>query len=746
MVFRFSIHPWRTPGNQILDRFGTGRTQGCGIHLDVASRPFGKTNSSFLQSARDSQCPWKPDGFANEILNRAPTDEELEDIEVTKFEELDMSVTARTRVYEEKEASNLPSLEYVLRQNFGALGANEFHIINTKVLPEEPFTEEEPFAELEADIVLVGPDPANYDVTWFVEIKNPEGEIVVPELQSGQGYQVYAFWDGTVGGELVEEPETYQFHIRVDACESDGGGGAFRAISAQGTPSQRCFDKVVKADVPISVNIKIREIEFWSSSDTRRSDDKGPFLAYDYVNGRLTGGPDWKLEGDSMLPVILKGGETYLIKAKFALVGPVNKSTLTKDSFALQAVINGAPFDLTPTSLELDGEGGGTLTVPFEARSVIGRFSTVLDWSVKAEHSLTLKTLEAEFRTPVSGDTGHMIYSVFGPIPEGSLSGHPTKYPWYHPKRFRDEESKSGPPANGAPIRSPLDLATTWAAGVSTDGGYVNEAEPVQSLTVGFYEKGGYNYTPSTMLSKPAGDQAKWRFYESITKDKAECADASNWVKVCANFLGISARVSYIEDPGFQDNDFRTYLYTNYVLPTGAKFDTKQPGYAAHFFAPSHINPRKFGLGLGGGTEQLPAGSVNPQPWVQFRWAYHQVVEYVGVIYDPASRGVSGSQAIKKNPQDYFNQKNLDLTRVFLRTHTAVYGFPPEQAVLDNALVNFLLASPSANPNPAANIDQYLDALLYIGGPNTGFNRKEFIKGRPLSSTLLIGRSAGGSQ
>ena len=670
----------------------------------------------------------------------------MEDIEVTKFEELDMSITARTRVYEEKEAVNLPSLQYVLRENFGALGANEFHIINGKVLPEEPFTEEEPFAELEADIVLVGPDPAYYDVTWVVEIKNPEGEIVVPELQSGQGYQVYAFWDGSVGGESVEEPETYQFHVRVEACESDGGGAASRAIRSQDATTPECLGEVAKADLPISVNLKIREIEFWSSNDTRRSDDKGPFLAYDYVNNKLTAGPDWKLEEDSMLPVILKGGETYLIKAKFSLVGPVNKSTLTKDSFALQAIINGAPFDLTPTSLELDGVGGGTLTVPFEARSVIGRFSTVLDWSVKVEHSLTLKTLEAEFRSPVSGDTGHMIYSVFGPIPEGSLSGHPTNHPWYHPERFRDEESESGPPVNGAPIRSPLDLATTWAAGISTDDGFVNEAEAVQRLTVGFYEKGGYNYTPSTLLSQPAGDQAKWRFSKSISEEKAECADASNWVKVCANFLGISARVSYIEDPEFQETDFRTYLWTNYVLPTGAKFDAKQPGYTADFYAPSHINPRKFGLGLGGGSERLPDGNINPQPWVQFQWTYHQVVEYGGVIYDPASRGVSGSPATKKNPQDYLNQKNLDITAGFMRNHTALYGFPPAQAVLDNALVNFLLASPSANPNPAANIDQYLDALLYVGGPNTGFNRKEFIEGTPLFSTLLIGRSGGGSQ
>ena len=716
---------------------------------EEVSWSVGTSDKTYYGEGTDIAVVWDPlRQTFNEILNRAPTDEELEDIEVTKFEELDMSVTARTRVYEEKEASNLPSLEYVLRQNFGALGANEFHIINTKVLPEEPFTEEEPFAELEADIVLVGPDPANYDVTWFVDIKNPEGEVVLSEFQSGQGYQVYAFWDGIVDGQLVEEPETYQFHIRVDACESDGGGGAFRAISAQETTSPECLGEVAKADVPLSVNLKIKEIEFWSSKDTRRSDDKGPFLAYDYVNDKLTAGPDWKLEQDSMQPVILKGGETYLIKAKFSLVGPVNKSTLTKDSFALQASINGAPFDLPPTSLELDGVGGGTLTVPFEARSVIGRFSTVLDWSVKAEHSLTLKTLEAEFRTPVSGDTGHMIYSVFGPIPEGSLSGHPTKYPWYHPEHFRDEESESGPPVNGSPIRSPLDLATTWAAGVSTDGGYVNEAEAVQRLTVGFYEKGGYHYTPSTELSNPVGGQVSWEFYRSIVHRLAECADASNWVKVCANFLGIPARVSYIEDPGFQADNPRTYLWTNYVLPTGAKFDAKQPGYSSDFYAPSHINPRKFGLSLGGGSERLPDGNINPQPWVQFQWTYHQVVEHVGVIYDPASRGVSGNLAAnkKKNPQDYLNQKNMDVTSGFVGSHTRTYGFPPAQAVLDNALANFLSVSPSANPNPVANIDQYLDALLYIGGPNTGFNRKEFIKGTPLSSTLLIGRSGGGSQ
>ncbi|MFA5508892.1 MAG: hypothetical protein WC423_25940, partial [Vulcanimicrobiota bacterium] len=42
-----------------------------------------------------------------------------------------------------------------------------------------------------------------------------------------------AEWDGTVDGQSIEDPETYQFHIYANVCPEDNGGGASRAIRAQ---------------------------------------------------------------------------------------------------------------------------------------------------------------------------------------------------------------------------------------------------------------------------------------------------------------------------------------------------------------------------------------------------------------------------------------------------------------------------------------------------------------------------------
>ena len=212
----------------------------------------GPENSTFGAS-KEISTTWTP---VDRILTRLEDDEE--DLEVTEFEALSLEITAETEVYEEKEAFGYPSFQYRIQHSLDALGAREFRIIGAEILPEEPFTEEEPFAEFNAEICLIGPDPADYDVTWVVEIKNPEGEIVVPELQMGEGYQVYAFWDGTVGGESVDEPETYQFHVRVEACSSDGGGGAFRAIRTQETTSPECLGEVAKLDDPIGLEAEIR--------------------------------------------------------------------------------------------------------------------------------------------------------------------------------------------------------------------------------------------------------------------------------------------------------------------------------------------------------------------------------------------------------------------------------------------------------------------------------------------------------
>jgi hypothetical protein len=199
-------------------------------------------------TGKDILAIWNP---IERTLTRSEEGEE-EEQEVEDFEELDLRVSARTQVYEEKEEQSYPSFPYVIRHALEAKGAREFRIIGAEVLPEEPFTEENPFAQLSAEICLIGPEPFDYDVEWKVYPRDPEGNVLEDEeIASGFGYQIDAFWDGTVGGVLVDDPETYQFHIVVEACE---GGMAFRAIRAQETEPELppgCLGEVAQADVPI---------------------------------------------------------------------------------------------------------------------------------------------------------------------------------------------------------------------------------------------------------------------------------------------------------------------------------------------------------------------------------------------------------------------------------------------------------------------------------------------------------------
>ncbi|MFA5509142.1 MAG: hypothetical protein WC423_27210, partial [Vulcanimicrobiota bacterium] len=71
------------------------------------------------------------------------------------------------------------------------------------------------------------------NIIWRVELLDSNGASVAEDFASGTGPDIIAEWDGTVDGQSIEDPETYQFHIYANVCPDDNGGGASRAIRAQ---------------------------------------------------------------------------------------------------------------------------------------------------------------------------------------------------------------------------------------------------------------------------------------------------------------------------------------------------------------------------------------------------------------------------------------------------------------------------------------------------------------------------------
>ena len=657
----------------------------------------------------------------NEILNRAPTDEELEEIEVTKFEELDMSIEARTRVYEEKEADGYPSLQYVLRKNFGALGANEFHIINSKVLPEEPFTEEEPFAELEADIVLVGPDPANYDVTWFVDIKNPEGEVVLSEFQSGQGYQVYAFWDGIVDGQLVEEPETYQFHIRVDACESDGGGGAFRAIRSQETTTPECLGEVAKADEPITFVVNISEIQFGDGATLSSSFHNGPYKVFDYINGTVPDGPQWESGSGEMSPVVMRGGAEVFVGAEFEVKG----STSSDDSIIVRATgqLNGQEIVLGTSAPIPKEEWDEPVIFSFELPAVIDRYGLTIDWEFRIEKNVR------EVRTPSNGRK-HRIYSVAqggsskivgsgAIVPRYTSNTTEGQAIWYNPNTFEEETPTSEPSFDNPPTRSPLDLATQWAQGIPVD----DEVAIVVAISRNLYDKGGYFYHPTTKLVFHSEDSITdintFRFYTSLRGELMECRDAAATTAAYSRMLGVDANLRLFQPPrrvalfGSQREQLQNTLFTNYLAMVG-----ESAGRAYSEGVPSYIIPRSLTGDFDGYSLHDNFDDLN-YLWKQWNFSFHMIAEIDSLVVDPVSRIDSLDRGLTINRDLIFNQENSPSTTEFSEKFKRKWSdrFETEigQEVIDNFGPGYdTRFGPSALNQNAISLDDYVRNTFYL--------------------------------
>ncbi|MFA5507228.1 MAG: hypothetical protein WC314_26790 [Vulcanimicrobiota bacterium] len=213
---------------------------------------------------------WNP---VDRVLTRAAEGEEKKGVE--NFEEVSLRVIARTDIYDGPDW--FFPITYRIEHRFGVPGAAELRVVKAEVAPDA-FSDDNPYAELTAEVVLIGLQPMDYDISWTVHLKDPAGDIVVPDLADGQGWEINALWDGTIDGQQVEEPGSYSFEIEARACPpDDGGGAAERSIRTQETPGgSGCLE--AEAEVPISNENGTLEIYDGDTDELLATSEPQPYV------------------------------------------------------------------------------------------------------------------------------------------------------------------------------------------------------------------------------------------------------------------------------------------------------------------------------------------------------------------------------------------------------------------------------------------------------------------------------------
>lgn len=184
----------------------------------------------------------------------------------TKLTELNYDVEARAEGY--PATSEYPATRTAINQDGLIPGrASELMVIDEAVNPESPFEEPGASVTVTAKAVLIASELDPADIKWRIELLKPNGEPALDEpYESGDGPDIMTEWDGTLNGQPVDDPGSYQFHIYAEICPDDGGI-AFRAIRGQEAdpqPSPLCLDD----DVLVAINGQAAQIRFFDSTDT----------------------------------------------------------------------------------------------------------------------------------------------------------------------------------------------------------------------------------------------------------------------------------------------------------------------------------------------------------------------------------------------------------------------------------------------------------------------------------------------
>ena len=273
------------------------------------------------------QATWDP---KNLILTQA---EELE--------EISLNLTGFAEGY--------PGTEYIGGAD-GSVPSSKtgLQIVNETITPDPPFEEPGSSVMLTATAVLIDSELDTSDIMWTVDLEDSNGEPVVEEFESGNGPEIIAEWDGTVNGQPVDEPTTYQFHIYAEVCPNDGGGQASRAIRAQDGGSPMCDDgddkRVALADTSI---LRV----YNAAGDLLASSDDGentlPMQKQVFPFGRK--------DNDNNLRITVEGLEESLPSVSVELEGVLSATpgtaTLTYNS---EEKVHEGTFEVTNSLIRID--------------------------------------------------------------------------------------------------------------------------------------------------------------------------------------------------------------------------------------------------------------------------------------------------------------------------------------------------------------------------------------------------------
>lgn len=458
--------------------------------------------------------------------------------------------------------------------------------------------------------------------------------------------------------------------------------------------------------------IRVAQVRFGGGLDLQPR-SWGPFPVYDYLMNRKVAEPSWNPSRNE--PAVYRIGEHVWVGADLRANLPVSAERPVRMEVSLEGYrrdtgetiqfVAASQQPLTITDWSEDDSSRIVFRTREALPTVVGRHPLTLAWSFRIVDGDRIKPLGG-YLTPVDPDRHHMLYTVLQP--PVTLHGEPAHaaLPWYNGDTF-DLLGLQNVPGR----RSPLDMATAWAAGAT------NGRQAVEALTRAFYERSGYGYQGDTGLSRYensiwSGSRSIWEFGRLLERrNNVECSDASNYLRALAAVLGLRTEGLRIL-PSRSDA-----LWTSYLRALGP-FDSMV--FAPPVFVDSVASRYE---------PDETFFQTNEHEFVQIRWNNHQNLEWEGRIYDPVLRFDSGPASALPhralNPVFfYINQRNLPESEHFrfLRTHDLVFGEQNRPRPLTGPRGFFSQTSPDyaksmlarAEPVLGMTREQYRRRLLYL--------------------------------
>lgn len=505
--------------------------------------------------------------------------------------------------------------------------------------------------------VFKGPEDDRVEITESYYGNNPIDELTPPWTGEGDLFETWVP-PGNLGGEEIT------LQLSVERCRDQPDLQILAMF--RGTPDPTATPPT--AGCPVEVCefamgpvVNISDIRFGGAADATRN-ESGPYKVYDYINDV---DPNDKLQWikgqndaeDEMVPVVMKQGERLYAKASFQGTGSGARALRATVKFKNgQTVGPITATNLNQTSLGDPFGFGATGIVSFSLPQGVGRHIVKIDWELDLAQGLG--TLTRTQSTP--GGEGHMIYTVLGDIPTDTPieSADPTKpelaYIWYHGDTFTADT-----PSNTPGQRSPLDLATTWASGLSETNAIV------ETIVKGLWDEGGYLLSDSAISWDPLGNIVLRTILEA---PEIGLEDTCGLLKLYSSYVGAQAYQVSLKTPD------RREAFSNYVNGLGQTDQVSSVTSIIYYGSASFLRQPTgipftfptFRRAFAPLIYNISIGNKNRFNWAQYATRTHRVVG-VGppseqresmMLIDPSWRVDSRSNLNVTNPNFTFNQLN----------------------------------------------------------------------------------------